>query len=195
MKNYLKIINFLLDNRKESFSINQIAKSLSMNYRTAFEEIKKLETEQTIKIKKIANSNQCTLNSTLSPKIFEAEHLRTENLLKNKNIKVLSRHLDNLNRMFFISLIFGSHAKQQINNNSDIDLCIITDDNEFKAQAEQTARILPLSIHFFGFTSKEFMSMLETAKPNVGKEIANSNIILSGIEEFYKLIQCSTRNG
>ncbi|MCX6707429.1 MAG: nucleotidyltransferase domain-containing protein, partial [Candidatus Woesearchaeota archaeon] len=83
---------------------------------------------------------------------------------------------------------FGSYAKGTQTKQSDMDLCVITDNEETKQKAEQIIRNVPFNIHFLCFTTKEFINMLSTTELNVGKEIVKDNIILKGAEGFYEMV-------
>ena len=61
MNNQTKILIHLLNNKEIQFTINQISKDLKINYRIAYQETKKLEEENLIKIQKAGNSNLCSL--------------------------------------------------------------------------------------------------------------------------------------
>jgi len=56
-------------------------------------------------------------------------------------------------------------------------------------QVKNKISLIPLNIHLVEFTSEEFLSMLKTTEFNVGREAFNNNIILFGIENYYKLIK------
>ncbi len=188
MKNYHKLIRYLLDNYHECYSINSIAKKLKLNYRIAFEEINKLANEKIIIIKRMGNSNQCTFNYYFNEKVLEVEQKKREELLKNKDIKVLYSLISDIKNPFYICLIFGSYAQGKQTKNSDIDVCIISDNKEINAEIEQITKTLPLKIHLLDFTCKEFISMLKTTELNVGKEIVKNRVLLKGAENFYELI-------
>lgn len=188
MKNQQKIIRFLIGHKDESFSINSIAKKLKMNYRIAFEGVNKLEADGIVTIKKLGNSNQCVFSYHFNEKVLEAEDRKKEEFLRNKDFKVLYKRIMEIKNPFFICLVFGSYAKGTQTKHSDVDLCIITDNEEVKQKAEQTIRLFPFDIHFLCFTTKEFISMLSTTELNVGKEIVKDNIILKGAEGFYEMV-------
>src|SRR3972149_8262331 len=105
MSSWLKILRFLMDNKEESFSIRFISKKLGLNYRIAFEEIKKLEKEEIISIKKLGNSNQCAFRYALSEKVFVAENSKKNDFLKNKALKVMYDRVMHIQSPFFIFLI------------------------------------------------------------------------------------------
>ena len=188
MSSQYKILRFLMDNRQEAFSINSISKSLKINYRIAFEDTKKLEADSLVFIKKVGSSNQCRFSNHFNEKTLKIEDEKRAELLKDKNLKVLHKMISEIKNPFFVCLIFGSYARGEQTKQSDVDLCIITDNQEVKERVGKTLRILPLETHLLGFTTDEFMSMLKTTEQNVGKEIINSYIILKGTESFYELI-------
>ncbi len=193
MKSQLRILRFLMENKEESFSIRSIAKKLVLNYRIAFDEIKKLENEKLISVKKLGNTNQCSFNYSFNEKILMVEHQKRAELLKNKNLKVLYNTIMGVKNPFFICLVFGSYATGTHTNRSDIDLCIITDNQEVKKKVEQALKTLPLGMHILDFTTKDFISMLKTTELNVGKEIVKNNVILKSVENFYELINYARR--
>lgn len=188
MKNPIKIIKFFIENKEEQFSILFISKHLNMNYRIAFSEIKKLEKEKIIGIKKLGNSNQCFYNYKFNEKTLAVEIQRKEHLLKDKNINVIYTRLNEIKDPLYILIVFGSYAKGKETKGSDIDLCIISNNQEIKNKALQIIRTISLNIHCLDFSVKEFADMLKTTENNVGKEIIKNNVILKGAEQLYELI-------
>ena len=87
-----------------------------------------------------------------------------------------------------IVLVFGSYAKNKETKTSDIDLCIICDNEEKKKEFWNKLNLLSLNLEIQEFTTKEFISMLEKRQNNVGHEIIKNNIILYGTENYYNLI-------
>lgn len=188
MKNAEKIICFFLKHREQGWSIYAVSKKLNMNYRIVFEEIKKLEREGILTLKKIGNTNLCTYNYRYAPLSVFAEQWRRNGLLRNKSINVLSARLQRIENPFIIMIVFGSYAKNAQTKHSDIDICIIADHGEAMKKALQIIRTTALPIHVLEFSPEEFLSMLKTTDNNVGKEILKNNIILKGIEAFYVLV-------
>ncbi len=188
MKNKLKILRFLLDNSEKQFSIRSIAQHLKLNYRLAFHDIKKLEEEKLVVIRKLGNTNLCHFSHYFNEKIVQIEMTKREELLQNKNIRVLYDRINEIKNPFFIGLIFGSYAQKKQTKQSDIDFCLITDDQTIRNQIEKLIRTLPLDIHLLIFSVAEFVSMLKTTDHTVAKEIIANKIILKGTESFYELI-------
>ena len=194
MKNTLKILVFLMENRGTEFTIKEISEKLSMNYRIAYEEIKALETQKAITVKRAAGSNFCTSSyATFSALAFQAEEARKNALLENKNIKLIYKRITEIQDPFYILLLFGSYARKNQTKTSDIDFCLITDSSSVKERARSIIEQIPLNIHLLDFTKDEFLAMIRTRKPNVGHEIAKNNVILKGVEEFYELMSYAER--
>ncbi len=188
MKNRLKILIFLMENRDRKFTINEISEKMGMNYRIAHEEATALGEMHAIKIEKAAGANFCSFSYNLSALSFEAEEERKDSILKNKNLKIIYKRLKEIQDPFYILLLFGSYARKNETKNSDIDLCLITDSAFVKERAKSIIEQIPLNIHLMDFTKDEFLSMIRTRNPNVGHEIVKNNIILKGVEEFYELV-------
>ncbi|MBS3107333.1 nucleotidyltransferase domain-containing protein [Candidatus Woesearchaeota archaeon] len=192
MKNQLKILKFLIEN-SQSFSILEISKRLKLNYKIAFEDIMKLKDEGLININKLGNSNQCRFSNKFNEKVLKTEIVRKENLLKNKSIYALYKWITEIENPFLICLIFGSYSRGAQSKHSDIDVCLISDDEKTIKEFEQIASIMHSSVHLSDFSTKDFLSMLKTIEPNVGKEILKNRVILKGIENFYELVGYAER--
>jgi len=87
-----------------------------------------------------------------------------------------------------IVLVFGSFAKEKNTANSDIDICIISDNKEKTKQLIEMLSLLSLKIEVHEFSTKEFISMIERKQNNLGNEIIKNNVILYGTENYYNLI-------
>jgi len=186
------IINYLIEHRNEELNILMISKALKMDYKNVYSIIKRLEKESIIKLESFGKSSRVKLIFQQHPLIFETEHNRRKELLKNKNIIVMLNDLKSkIKSKFFILLIFGSYAKKTQNKNSDIDLMFIVPNNSeefFEKEINKAIISLPLPIHNLVFTEKQFLEMINAKEQNVGKEALNNNIILYGIETYYELI-------
>jgi len=54
---------------------------------------------------------------------------------------------------------------------------------------QEKLEVLPLKIHLTAITYESFIEMLKTKEQNVVSEALKKNIILFGIEDYYRLIQ------
>lgn len=190
MKNKnVDVVIALIENPEDQVNISQLSKKLKMDYKNTYNIIKKLEKENLIILNRFGNAYNCILNKKINPLIFEAEYRRREELLKNKNFKVLFNKLHSIMTPF-VALIFGSYAKKKATQYSDIDLMLVYNKNiEKNINIERTISLLPLDIHTVTFSYDEFLKMAKSREFSVVAEAIKHNIILTGIEEYYRLIE------
>lgn len=184
------ILKYLIDNKGEEANILSISKELNMDYKNVHNIIKRLEIEKCIKIETFGKSKKIILNNTLNPTLFEAETLRKEIVLKNKKIElVLDYFSRNLKTKLYVLLLFGSHAKKTTSKNSDMDLLFIVSDESIEKSIHNVASMIPLDIHLNIFTEEQFLSMKNSKEKTIGSEAILHNIILHGIDSYYRLIE------
>ncbi|MEK6857320.1 MAG: nucleotidyltransferase domain-containing protein [Nanoarchaeota archaeon] len=180
----VKILKLLLDNKEERFTIKKIAERLKINYRIAYERIVTfLEKEGLLKITKTGNSNICEFTYNFGSKVYEAELIRRLDL--NKNFSVIRNRLAELN-FVFVALLFGSHAKGTATKHSDIDLLTIGGDEK---EIKNVLSLLPDKIHLTQIKYVDFINMAKSREFTVVSEAIKNNIILIGVEEYYRLLK------
>ena len=179
------ILRLLIEHQEEKFSIRKISKRRKVNYKSAYNAVMKLQNEGVVDLEKIGNTINCRFNKKFNPLVFSVEDERRKELLKNKNIKIIYSRLNELG-FSFVVLIFGSIVKSTFNKYSDIDLLIIS---EKQKEIESVLSLIPLKIHPTFITNKEFISMAKTREFSVVSEAIKKNIILIGIEDYYRLLE------
>ena len=183
-----KILKHLIENKDKKESINQASGAIVADYKNTFNAINSFP-QDLISIEKIGNSNIINLNLIPHQEIFNIENKRTKEFLeKNKKIKLIQEDILSINYPFFIVLAFGSYVKKTETKNSDIDICIISDNKEKAKELISRINLFPAHIEVHDFLFKEFESMLKTKEANIAHEIVKNNIILYGIENYYNLI-------
>jgi len=180
----IKILKLLLNNKEEKFTIKKIAERAKINYRIAYEKVSQMEKGGLIKVTKIGNTKICELTNKFDKSVFEAEYGRRTDLLNNKDFLVLYKRLSEL-QFSFVALLFGSHAKRKTNKHSDIDLLTIGGDEK---EIRSTISLWPEKIHLTSVTYKDFIHMAKSREFTVVSEAIKNNIILVGIEEYYRLV-------
>ena len=187
------VVRYLIENSYRELNILSIAKSIKMNYKNAFDIVKRLEKEKLVTLKKFGSSNKVEINKIIHPLIFEAEYARRNDILKDKNILLMLNQIRNdAESSLYLLLLFGSYAKKTQTKNSDIDIMFIPPDGteeKFEKKASQITRIMPLPIHYMVFSESQFLDMINAKGFNVGKEAVKNNIILHGIENYYEMIK------
>ncbi len=185
MGSTIRLLQFFLSKKEEKFTIKKIAEALNFNYRIAYDRIMELEKEGLVKITKVGQSNWCELNHKFDYRIFEAEYLRRRRIFKNKNFLIIHNHLAEL-KFPFIALLFGSYAKGTANKHSDLDILTIGGDEK---EIQAALSILPDKIHLTAINYENFIHMAKSKEFTVVSEAIKNNIILVGIEEYYRLLK------
>lgn len=188
----VEIIKVLIENKYADLSINQIAKLLKKDYKNVHNMVTRLSKLQIIKLQSFGKSYKVSLSFKMHPLIFEAEYLRKNELLKNKDIAVMLDSFRKMKSEFYILLLFGSYAKKTQIKHSDIDLMFIVPDTEEEKMEKEVQRIantLPLNLHINIFRESDFKAMKNSKENTVGSEAIKNNIILHGIESYYEIIR------
>ena len=181
-----KILKHLIANREKTFSINEISKILKIDYKLIHTNIHKLEKENAIKIEDFGNTKRCSFDNFFNEDVYIVEKERAKDLLKNKNFLVMYNNLKKINSQFML-LMFGSQVKGTATKHSDIDLLIISNESEVK-KVDQQLDLLPYKIHLTPVNYDGFIQMLKSKEFTVVSEAIKNNIILFGIEDYYKLL-------
>ncbi len=185
MKPEIKIVKLLLGSKEGKFTIKKLAETLNINYRIAHEKVMQLEKEGLIRTTKVGNARICEFVGKFTSRVFEAEYERRSNLCKNRDFLVLHKRLSEL-QFPFVALLFGSHVKGAAGRQSDIDILTIGG-NEKEIRAALS--LWPEKIHLTSIAYKDFIHMAKSREFSVVSEAIKKNIILIGIEEYYRLLE------
>ena len=188
MKTIQKIITLFIANRKAK-TIREISKSISADYKITHTAVERLISRGIVEKEIVGKSSLCSLNPNyFGPEIYIAENSRKEKILKSSNINQLCREIfSKIDTSFFVFLLFGSYAKNKQTKLSDIDIMFISNEKDFETKISNIISLIPLKIHALIFTEEEFIRMKDSKKSNVVKEAIENNIILYGIETYYKI--------
>jgi predicted nucleotidyltransferase len=185
MNSEITILKLMLNHKEESFTIRSISKNTKINYRIAYEKVMLLEKEGLINITTAGSSKLCIFTGEFNRKIYETEVERQKDLFRNKDFLILKNRLSEL-KFPFIALLFGSYAKGTANKHSDIDILAIGGDER---EIKTAITLLPDKIHLTCITYENFIHMAKSKDFTVVSETIKNNIILIGIEEYYRLIK------
>jgi Fe2+ or Zn2+ uptake regulation protein len=180
----LRILNLLIENKEKKYSIRQISLERKINYKSAYQAINKLSEEGVLQLEIKGNITLCSFNNKFNQSVFIVEEYRREQLIKDKKFRAVYNGLRHVNE-FLIAVLFGSHAKGNADKNSDIDLLVVTED---VSTIREELSILPFKIHITDVNMKDFIMMLMTKEATVVSEALKKNVILVGIEDFYRVM-------
>ncbi|MDP2926426.1 MAG: nucleotidyltransferase [Nanoarchaeota archaeon] len=188
METEIRIIKHLIENRKE-FTIRELSKSIKSDYKITHTAVKRLIDKDIISSKNIGKSILIKFKDKLAKEVLEVEFVRREDILKNKNIKVMLDNIkNNIKTVGYILILFGSYAKKIESAKSDIDLIFIVSNIKIEKEIDSAISLLPLNIHHHVFLEKQFLNMKNSQESNIVTEAIKNNVILHGIEGFYELI-------
>ena len=185
--NTRRVLRFFAEHKDEVYSVNQVANILDINYRIAYQEVQFLREGGHLSLTKRGNTNLCSFAYRYSGLIVEVEHERIRDL--PSDIRMIMERVDEVLSPFYMLVLFGSYARGTQGKGSDIDICLIADQKKVAGQVERVIGLIPLPVHLVTFSSREFSCMLGSRTPNVGNEIAASNIVLKGLEQFYGVVR------
>jgi predicted nucleotidyltransferase len=182
-----KVLKYLIENKTPQ-SILNISGAVVLDYKNTYNIINDFYPDIIYK-DKFGNTNLIEIKLNPNQEIYSVEEKRTYDFLsKNPKLKILKNYIKEVNYPFFIVLIFGSYVKNTKTENSDIDICIISDDLEKSRELQDKFELVSLKLEIHTFTTKEFILMIDKSQNNLGKEIIKNNILLYGIENYYNLI-------
>jgi len=183
-----RLLKYLIEN-KNPVSIRETSGAISMDYKNTHSIVHSLEASGAIIREVMGNTNPIRINLSPNRDIYSTEQKRTEELLsENPKIKIILEYIKEVDYPFMIVLVFGSYAKKTNTSQSDLDICIISDNKEKADKLIKSLGILSLKIEIQEFTTDEFISMISRRENNVGHEIIKNNIILFGVDNYYSLI-------
>lgn len=128
---------------------------------------------------------------------FVAEHkANASKHIPHRNIQKL---INKLKTAFYVFLITGSYAKVKQKETSDLDIVIICDNkqelNAILSQIKLESELIIPEVHPYVFTQEQFYQMLTTKEENYGKEIARSNLIITGGKAYYSMLLEAIEHG
>lgn len=195
MKIELKIIEFLIRNTEEKFTINEIAKRIDEFYSFVHRIIDRLSKEEVIIKNKIGNSYICSLNleneRTLALLNLAEIEKRDELYNKNKELKMILEDFVRSIKSFdknAIVVLFGSYAKYSAIKKSDIDILVVSkvaDINKIirEIYAKYGKEISPIILNKDNFKKQKNSTII--------KEIIKNHYVLCNSDEF---VRCVIKN-
>lgn len=168
---YEVILNLIRDNNH----LRKIAKELNTNHMTIKRVLDSLVKENVLDVKKQGRNNIFSIKRTLEAQsvVFSAELYNFSRFI-NRHIELKQDIMKLKSLPLNIIVIFGSYAKGNATNKSDIDIYAETEDNKIKRELEKINSKFSVKI---GRYNKDSLLI---------KEIERDHIIVKGVEQFYE---------
>ena len=189
------ILVFLFNNHEGKFTIRGIARRLNKSYTLIYNNIADLCRKKILKKQSVPPAQIITLSEFAPIEVLiDIEFKKKRSLLEDCPwIKVMLKDMSMAAKnYFFILLVFGSYAKGNQTQKSDIDLLVIVQNkNDIKKIEDKLYGVYSKVKKGLNFVDiKGFMDMIKNANEfNIGNEAKRNHIILHGIEEYYRIIK------
>ena len=188
MDNEFRILNHLAKHYAETFTLRELSNTLKIPYATFYRTIQAMQ--DLISVESKGNSKLITLSwNEITPSylaIASYENCK-EFLDKNLLIKKIAENA------VPITVLFGSYAKGMQTERSDIDLLIITPTGKTTASFASDELLFKKKINPIIVTPEEFKEMLNDKEETVGKQALKDHILLSGADDFWRLVHDAVR--
>lgn len=190
----VRMLKFMLSEMLD-FNVRELSKKTKINYRQAHEAAIILEKKGLISIKKHGKAKTCSISFENAGVLAYVENLRAYEFLKKKPIiRLVKKELESLKTSYYTLILFGSYAKGEESNRSDIDILFIipesSDTNKFQKDVESITGRLKYDIHANITKESDFIELLrKRGELNIANEVFKSRIILSGAEQYYRLVK------
>lgn len=186
MDNKLKIINYLGKNMHQPFTMHELSKLIKVPYATFYRTIQTMK--DLVRIQPIGKSKTLSL-STENPAIksylaISSDEEKKEFLKKQPIINKIVSESQTKDTM----VLFGSYAKGNEREFSDIDMLIINKKGEKSISFSKYELLFKKKINPIFFTKSEFIHMLQEKEENVGKQALKRHIILQNPENFWECV-------
>ncbi len=183
MDNKLKIVNYLGKNLGQSFTMHGLSKLIKVPYATFYRTIQ--EMKDLLRIQTVGKSKTISLNME-NPAIrsyltISSDEEKKEFLKKQPIINKIASELQTKDTV----LLFGSHAKGNERESSDVDILVINKNGEKTISFSKYELLFKKKINPIFATKTEFTQMLKEKEENVGKQALRGHIILQNPEAFW----------
>ena len=213
-----KILAYLIRSIGRKITINSIREDLGLSYGSLHYAVQKLLAEKIINVEEVGNYKLISLNFKSMLAIAELSRVSVrisqEITSKSKKLGKLIILIEKLRKYKDILsiVLFGSHARLEAREKSDIDLLVILNEtaenvgnfasvgkkeelktralvNEIKTEIRSFAIKEFLDVQHFIVDYEMFKRMLQNKEEiNIGKEALRDGIILDGYENYWKMV-------
>ena len=177
----ISILRALYKFKGKIFTVGGLADSANVSVNETALTVERLEKFGLIKIQPVGRAYQVILNekSYILNKILEPIFIEESKTL-DELILVLQKHLTT--KIIFTAVVFGSAARGEEKEDSDIDLLVVSDDFDHAAEvvasaSEDISEVFHTRVSPIIFTKKEFISK---EKRELVRSIFSNYILVAG---------------
>src|SRR6056297_1827866 len=179
-KNKGIIMELFYENKEKSFHLREISRKLSLNPNTVFKALNDLENDDYVSHEKKGNQKRYSINkNSITYAIFSLFDIKKYKTLPKSRKRAIKYFLDSLEQKPLITILFGSTATGNFNEDSDIDLFLITNSGINTQEAEKYSESQT------GIKINSFQSILKEFKDNL--KLEQDETLSSAIESGYPM--------
>lgn len=203
----IKLISVFMPELVTEFNIREIARKAGISYDAAYRHVKYLVEKNILIEKRVGKASVCSLSlkNILTRKYLEnisiantEEFLKKDLVLRNLFNELAEKLKKPTQNELLCIVIFGSYARGEQTEHSDIDVLIISSTFDVREKLERECGGIE---HMYGIdiaslitTALEFKKMLRSKKRMVAHEIQRDGIVLYGFENYYLLLSEGVSN-
>ncbi|MBS3123330.1 nucleotidyltransferase domain-containing protein [Candidatus Woesearchaeota archaeon] len=183
------ILSLFYNSRNKPYHLRDIARNVNLNESTVSARLTELEKEDILKSEKDGNLKKFKVKIKAIPKIFplfDDEKLEHLPLLRKNAIK---EYLNTSKTKPLLMIIFGSTAKGNYKDDSDIDILEVFSQKTNTKEAKSHAQALTgIKIQTFQITEENFYKELKIKEDRVIQSALNTGFPVFNNKYFYELI-------
>ena len=181
----LRILGLYASDYKKSLHLREIARETKVDVKAVQLQLKRLEKRNILSSIMNGRNKEYYLNLSNSiskyymilAETFASLSYLGKNFLIKKVIDEIGNHIEGT------IILFGSFAKGQISETSDIDLFVVTEKKLDRSIFMKAGNLIGRETSVKSSTRRQFLKGLENGDPLV-REVVSNHVVLKGIDEF-----------
>ena len=182
-----KILNIFYNNKDKPVHLREIARLSHMNESTASMHLNSLVKNRILRAEADGNLKKFYISKNYIPMVFplfDYERLENLPLLRKNAIKL---YIKSLESKPLLTVVFGSTAKGNFKNESDLDILEVSNSKDNKAKKIAEAQT-GIHMQVFRMGEKQFMEELISKKDNVAQSALNTGFPVFNQKYYYDVI-------
>ena len=196
----IKLLEVWKKNPFDEFSISEIMNLAKKRTKTwVFNALKLFVKYKILKAKRKGNLDIYSLNASNPVSMQFLQFLDTQANIGFDNIELISEIIQAMPIKNYCLIVFGSHAEGKEEKNSDIDICILLENNDLEKMIKPHMNDIKMNYtvkiddHYITFG--DFTKMLLRKDENLGKQIFRKHKLFYNADIYYRLIKEAYENG
>lgn len=180
-ENHLKVLTLFTNGYKAEYYIREVYKKIDIGLQTVQRILDDLEKKGILTSKIKGKIRVFSLQDNQNSKDYLILTEQYKKIAFLQNYSLISQIVEKITPLVDgISLLFGSYAKGNANEDSDLDICVIGECN--KSEIEKISSIYNISTNIFHYSYELFEK--DKLKDHLLKEVIQNHIIITQPDQF-----------